>query len=308
MPLYNKAQEVCRAIQSVLNQSVADFELIVVNDGSTDNGPEIVRRYSDPRIRVFDQENAGVSEARNTGIRKAGAELVAFLDADDEWLPDFLETIFSLKKRYPDCEVFGTSYYFKRPEANLRAAVIGGLPSEFNEGLLPHYFHIAVQSDPPLCSSAVAVNKTAIVAIGGFPGGIATGEDLLTWARLAVSYKIAYCKEPKAVFWAPTHIYARKRVPQTPDIVGGELALLADTTDIQSLNAYVTLWHRMRANIYFQLGDRASAAEECRIGLRYNARDWKLLVFYLLTKLPQPLSVSLFRQLKRIYESRKTAI
>ena len=83
MPLFNKEKEVARALDSALAQDMPDFELIVVDDGSTDSGPEIARGYSDARIRIVSQVNAGVSAARNRGIELARAGLIAFLDADD---------------------------------------------------------------------------------------------------------------------------------------------------------------------------------------------------------------------------------
>lgn len=91
IPLYNKAQHIARTLDSVFAQSFVDFEVIVVDDGSTDNGADIVRDYHDRRFRLIQQKNAGPGAARNRGIREARADYITFLDADDEWLPGFLE-------------------------------------------------------------------------------------------------------------------------------------------------------------------------------------------------------------------------
>jgi GT2 family glycosyltransferase len=91
IPLYNKAPHVRRALDSVAAQTFTDFEAIVVDDGSTDGGARAVAEFADPRFRLVSQRNAGPGAARNRGIREARGELLAFLDADDEWLPDFLE-------------------------------------------------------------------------------------------------------------------------------------------------------------------------------------------------------------------------
>ena len=85
IPLYNKEKYIKRAIESVLNQTFQKFEIIVVNDGSTDKSAEIVQNIKDPRIRLINQKNAGVSAARNRGIQEAKYEYIAFLDADDFW-------------------------------------------------------------------------------------------------------------------------------------------------------------------------------------------------------------------------------
>lgn len=91
MPLYNKARVVERAVESIRRQSMSDWRLIIVDDGSTDESGDIVRRISDDRIEVVSQENAGPGGARNTGIKLATAENIAFLDADDEWMEEYLE-------------------------------------------------------------------------------------------------------------------------------------------------------------------------------------------------------------------------
>src|SRR5947207_1112090 len=93
IPAFNYARFLPAAIDSVLRQTFSDFEILVVDDGSTDDTPQVVASFTGPRIRYIRQENAGLSAARNTGIRNARAPFVAFLDADDEWLPDFLATM-----------------------------------------------------------------------------------------------------------------------------------------------------------------------------------------------------------------------
>jgi glycosyltransferase involved in cell wall biosynthesis len=287
IPLFNKENEVQRSINSVLTQTVSDFELIVVNDGSTDKGFDIVRAIKDPRIRVIDQDNAGVSAARNRGIAEAKSGLIAFLDADDEWRPDFLETIMHLKNKFSSCEVYATNYVFRRKNNITRNTVIRGLPVGFKEGNLTDYFKIASQSDPPLSSSAVAVTKIAIESVGGFPVGITSGEDLITWAKLAAKYQIAYSSEPKAYFYEPEILNEYPRIPQIPDIVGEQLKrLLEKNVPLCGLREYISLWHKMRANIFIRLKQRKEARREILKALFYSRTTMKLYLLFLLTLLP----------------------
>ncbi|HEY4433327.1 MAG TPA: glycosyltransferase family A protein, partial [Candidatus Cybelea sp.] len=101
VPLYNKARYVMRALQSVATQNVEDFEVIIVDDGSTDGGDEIAAGMPDPRFRLLRQANAGPGSARNRGLQEASGEFVGFLDADDRWLPHFLSENVAILERHP---------------------------------------------------------------------------------------------------------------------------------------------------------------------------------------------------------------
>ena len=282
MPLYNKEADVRRAVESVLTQTVSDFELVIINDGSTDQGPDVVRKINDNRIRFFDQKNAGVSAARNRGINESRSALVAFLDADDEWKPDFLETILHLKEEFPSCSVFATNYVFREVNGKYHLPIIRGLPSHPWEGVLEDYFGVAVKSDPPVWTSAVAVTKTAIKSIGLFPVGVTGGEDLLTWARLAISYDIAYTSQSKSIFCLRVPITGSPiRLYDNIDIVGPALVSLlqkAEEREKNMLEEYIALWHRMRASTYLQIGHRHEAISEIKKMRHFSKRN---LLFYL---------------------------
>jgi glycosyltransferase involved in cell wall biosynthesis len=287
IPLFNKEKDVLRAVNSVLSQTIYDFEIVVVNDGSTDKGPDLVRVIKDPRIKVIDQENLGVSAARNRGITETRGELIAFLDADDEWKPDFLETILRLKGKFPECEVFGTNYRFHYQSGGFRSTIINGLPTMPWEGILENYFEVAVSSDPPLWSSAVAVTRKAITSIGGFPQGVSRGEDLLTWARLAVGYKIAYSMNICSIFhkgiYKPNMM---ARPTDSIDYVGRELCKLLEEFGGESLKKYVALWYRMRASIYLQLGLSGNARSEIRKFIGINGINMRILIYGVISLLP----------------------
>jgi len=115
IPLYNKAPYIERAINSVLNQSLQNFEIIVVNDGSSDGGEKIVTKIVDERLKLVSQKNAGVSAARNTGAKEAQYEYLAFLDGDDTYEPNFLSEIVKLIGNFPNAGIYGTSNSFIYP-------------------------------------------------------------------------------------------------------------------------------------------------------------------------------------------------
>jgi glycosyltransferase involved in cell wall biosynthesis len=109
--LYNKAAYIRRALDSVLAQTYQDYEILVIDDGSTDDGPVIVASYHDPRLRLIRQENTGPGAARNRGMRESTSPYVTFLDADDEWRPEFLQTNVSIVTAHPEVEVVTSSWY-----------------------------------------------------------------------------------------------------------------------------------------------------------------------------------------------------
>jgi hypothetical protein len=293
IPLYNKGPFVERAIRSVLNQTVQDFEIVVVNDGSTDDGPAIVAGIGDDRIRLISQENAGVSAARNAGIANARSEMIAFLDADDEWRNEFLATIHRLQEKYPQCDMFATGYEFCYEDGRTRNPIFRGMPPGHWEGVLTDYFAVAARSDPPICSSAVAVRKSAIQSIGGFPEGISAGEDLLTWARLAVCGLIAFARIPMSVFHAGSSVTLH-RTPQLQDLVGPALEALAQDSQAAGMRAYVAMWYKMRASCLLRAGQRRMALLASWKSLCYRKAQWKVIVYGFLAFLPRSISKAVF--------------
>lgn len=107
IPLYNKAHTIVNTLNTVFNQTYQDFEVVIVNDGSTDNGIEVIKdSFDDQRVRIIYQKNAGVSAARNRGADESRGEYIAFLDGDDEWHPEYLSTMYELIKKYPHAGLF----------------------------------------------------------------------------------------------------------------------------------------------------------------------------------------------------------
>lgn len=306
IPVYNRADLVVRAIRSVLNQTLVDFEIVVVDDGSTDNTATAVESIDDKRIRLVRKSNGGVSSARNTGIQNARSELIAFLDSDDEWDSAFLETILRLRRNYPQCSAFATRYIFRSEEGQSETPTLYGLPKgEDWEGVLKNYFEMAVRSRPPICTSAVAVTKQALHDVGGFPTEVTVGEDLITWARIAAGSSIAYSSRPLVTYWHETFDFAqRRRRPDASTLVADELKRLRKTApaDLRpSLRQYLGLWHKIRAWQYLNLGERGPAFRETLRGLRYCPTNWKLYGYLLVAICPAPVQTMARRVYARLH-------
>jgi glycosyltransferase involved in cell wall biosynthesis len=199
IPLYNKAAYIARAIDSVLSQTYVDFELIVVDDGSTDGGGDIVRQFTDSRIRLIVQDNGGVSVARNRGIQEARAELVAFLDADDEWQLCYLERMLIALNRFAEGVAVFSNFAFSSPN-NTRVAAIR-CDEMRSPWLIDDYFRFVVYHGMGMCSSGVIIKRKAFIKAGGFPDGRKAGEDLDTWFRLACVGKIVFVPQVLATYY-----------------------------------------------------------------------------------------------------------
>jgi len=191
IPLYNKAPYIARALKSVLTQTFQDFEVIVVDDGSTDGGAEVVRELRDPRIRLIQQENRGVSAARNRGIEATLAVLVAFLDADDEWLPMFLETVIRLRRMFPDAGAYATAVCTEH-NSTIKYNRYRSVPSPNWEGMITDYFRSQIFGDSVMRSSSTAIPRVVLQIMNGFVVGAKWGEDLDLWGRIGLRYPIGF--------------------------------------------------------------------------------------------------------------------
>ncbi len=277
IPLYNKEGQIAHTLQSVFTQTFQNFEIVVVDDGSTDNSVEEVERFDDSRIRLIHQTNAGVSAARNRGIEEASGELIAFLDADDVWMPEYLATQYGLYQKYPECSVYACNYEIRDFEGKVTPTIIRKLPFEGEDGILSNYFEVASCSHPPICSISIMVKKTAIQAIGGFPLGIKSGEDLLTWARLAVVYRIAYTKIVQARFLMNRVDVCRpKRSPDKEDYVGRSLIKLYHQNQKEKkFKEYISSYYKGRALHAIECSLMAIAFMAVVCAIRYNYKNYK---------------------------------
>jgi glycosyltransferase involved in cell wall biosynthesis len=195
VPLFNKAAYVRRALDSVSQQSLDDFEVVVVDDGSTDGSADVVRGCHDPRVRLIRQDNQGEGAARNRGVAETSGALIAMLDADDEWDPPFLETIVDLWRRFPEAGLLATAY---------RSRFRGGFTLETripgcDEGCLVRDYFAKAARASVVWSSAQAIPRTVFARVGVF-GRDTVGVDSDMWGRIALRYPIAYSSRTLATY------------------------------------------------------------------------------------------------------------
>lgn len=190
IPLYNKAATIVRTIESVLNQSLPAHEIIVVDNGSTDQGASLVTAQKDARIRLIQQSNQGVSAARNAGIAAAVGTHIALLDADDAWAPGFLAAMQALIAAHPEAGWYAGGYAFRYPQED-KAPQHPTLES-FTAGLLPDYFAVVSQGDMVATASSVVIPCHVLQQLGGFAVGERIGEDQDLWARIALQFPVAF--------------------------------------------------------------------------------------------------------------------
>ena len=202
LPLYNKAPYLQETLDSVFAQTYPIFEVIVVDDGSSDESIDIARRYQG--VTVVTQRNQGPSAARNFGVRLAQGDWIALLDADDIWVPEHLSSLVALSKNTSEASVLGSGYRFAYAPARDSKQESKGEQSNISDmhlvsaklaykyaGELSDYFAACCHFDLPLTASSVLIQRSNLLAVKGFNTAMRTGEDQDLWARLAVRSFIA---------------------------------------------------------------------------------------------------------------------
>ncbi len=184
--LYNKGAFIVEAIDSVLSQALQDFEIVVVDDGSTDDGPARLSQLNDPRIRVIRQANAGVSVARTRAMREARGRYVAFLDADDVWRPDHLAHLLKLSSLYADASLYGNCFVERSVAMDVNKS-----PESVLYRVVDDYFLECAAGRSPFYTSSCMVPREQALQLGGFPAGNVCGEDLALWIKLASTGRVA---------------------------------------------------------------------------------------------------------------------
>ena len=213
IPLYNKAPYIEKALRSVCTQTYADFECIVVDDGSSDNSLQIAEQWLEANrsssFRIIHQQNAGVSTARNNGVAVSQGEYVCFLDADDWWEPTFLEEMANLIAEFPDAGIYGTGYtIINETKHKTRVAPIG-VSKGFERGYINYCAVYAKTLCMPLTSISVAIPRGVFDEMQGFKPQLKFGEDFDLWVRIALNCKVVFLNKPLANYNQDVDVFNR---------------------------------------------------------------------------------------------------
>jgi glycosyltransferase involved in cell wall biosynthesis len=195
--VFNKEKYIANTLKSVLAQTFTDFEVVILNDGSTDNSEAEILKFNDPRIRYFSKENSGASAARNFTIRQAKTELIALMDADDHWYPFYLEEQHRLITQFPEESVFATATEIKRNGKTFTNSYT--IKTFGKDSILVDYFE-ASQLDSILHSSSTVLKKSVFEDVGWYDPKIKSGEDTDLYVRIGLKYKVVFSPKVCATY------------------------------------------------------------------------------------------------------------
>lgn len=306
VPLYNKCNTIGRTLQSVLSQTYNDFEIIIVDDGSTDGGAEfVVNEISDPRVFLYMQDNTGPGSARNSGLGVSRGEFVTFLDADDTWAPQFLERATRLMRQHPECGAFTSSFYLE-PEGRDRwlelqafgfCEGVWRLSPSITRNELRHCLH-AFNNTSAFYRRDLANNTSGFYS----RDRCTLGEDVYFWIQILLSGPIYRCMEPLAYYHTSDSelgIGARE----------GELPLEPILTDPDPIRAIcppdlsdtLELWlaHEAARAAFMQLGRGRADNAEWLLHRFPQMRAWPAEYLKLRLRLAYPSLWSLARRIRR---------
>jgi glycosyltransferase involved in cell wall biosynthesis len=251
IPLYNKQNSIAVTLQSVLAQTYTNFEVIVVDDGSTDdsaNVAEAVLRECtvygvECKGKVIRKANGGVSSARNRGIHEAKYDYIALLDGDDLWDEHYLEEQVKLILDFPEAKMWGCDFAERGGETNTKLPT--GLPVGYR-GYVKTYFQMPGRVSYLFCSSSVVISKEVFDQIGYFDERIKYAEDLDMWFRIAATYPVAFYD--KTLVWYL--LDAENRAMNRPQILNCYLPYFVDKyTTYESNPSFYNWIHRWSAQV-----------------------------------------------------------
>lgn len=268
IPNYNYAKYVAKTIESVLSQTYQNLEIIVVDDGSKDDSLKVLETFRD-KIRVVRQKNQGVSRARNHGAAISNGEYLAFLDADDVWLPEKLEKQF---EKFAEDEQIGL-VHCSMTLINPNDEPIGEMCNG-QEGWVAEEFLRFERSIVIGAGSTALVKRKIFTEVGGFDYRLSTSADWDFCYRVASRYKIGFVKKPLVLYrMHNSNMHSNINVMEHDMLLGFEKAFAADAKDLQLIckECYSNL-HQALAGLYYQANQYGKFLQHMRESLKYNPK------------------------------------
>ncbi|RXG22514.1 glycosyltransferase family 2 protein [Leeuwenhoekiella aequorea] len=246
IPLYNKQNYICDTLKSVYAQTYTNYEILIINDGSTDSSSHYIEKIIDKRnTRIIHQSNHGLSNARNTGIKFANSEIICLLDADDLWLPTHLAQIIELVTDFPEAKIYATAYleFYRngkslKPKTNIRSTLSKFIVQDFFESSL---------YQPFITPSSFAFKKEIIDQIGGFDTQITYAEDTDFFIRANLNLQLAYFNKPSCYYRSESENQITRSTlssKKAPDFLKYRL----ENPNHQSLRRYINLQYYYLSN------------------------------------------------------------
>tara|TARA_R100000306_G_C4372505_1_gene140581 strand:+ start:1178 stop:2107 length:930 start_codon:yes stop_codon:yes gene_type:complete len=195
--VFNKEKYIADTLKSVLAQTFTDFEVVILNDGSTDNSETEILKFKDPRIRYFSRENTGASAARNFTIQQAESKYIALMDADDYWYPFYLEEQNRLVIEHPNESVFATATEIKRNRKTFKNSY--SIQTIGKDSIIVDYFESS-QLDSVLLSISTVLKKDVFENVGWYDPKIKSGEDTDLYVRIGLKYKVVFSPKVCATY------------------------------------------------------------------------------------------------------------
>ena len=289
IPAYNRADTVGRAVDSALAQTLDDIEVLVVDDGSTDDTAAVVEGYDDPRVRLLSHDgNRGRSAARNTGIEAAHGEFVAFLDSDDQWLPAKLARQVDCLRGRADDSWVGVYCEFLAPTPSQVERAVGWLSKrvvarpralEGGRDLAREVLTMRVLMGP---GSTLLVRRDALAAAGAFDEELSTHEDWDLVLRLLKAGRIAHLDEPLVVLPESGGDAAPEAVAAAKERFLDRHSALVD--ELEAEGAQIRVVHRVSvAGVYLRAGRYREALEYLDRGTLAEPWNWLRLPWWLVS-------------------------
>lgn len=305
IPVYNGEKTIIKTIKSVLNQTLADLELIIINDGSQDSTLEVIKNLSDFRLKIFSYPNAGQAVSRNRGLSLASGEYISFLDADDLWTADKLEAQLKALQNNPQASIAysWTNYIDEQDNFLLSGTHIIENGNVYEKLLVSNFIE---NGSNPL------IRKQALVEVGGFEAAMTPAEDWDLWLRLAARYSFVGVPSPQILYRvsstsASANLF--KMEAACLQVINNACAQISDSVNILKAHSMANLYKYLTCKALQEPLNRNKGVAAAKFLAKFFINDffrWQRLNFtikllfkvFVIIALPSPISTAFLSRIK----------